>query len=255
MEEQTKIGIIDTLNQAWQSIRGSKAAIWLVAIIMIIIGGLLNLLVYRLFQIDFENPPYWIRYIGIPIITNLIIAPFYAGALMCAIRHIRGEKISPRCGFQYFNYYFSVAIAMTIVAFIASLGVLIVNLPTVSRVLGHSRGWFDILAALFSTFVYTFFLLTIPLITDKNQQPVEAMQQSIQIIKPHWLRVFAILIITYVIVLLFTTPMMLGEIFSNTILLMIGIALLVIALIWIIPWVFLIQATIYHRLVNNYSFR
>lgn len=246
----TELQVIATLNQAWKHIKGAKLAIWLVVICMILISTLLNLLVYSLFGIDEMHTPYWIRFILMPILSNVLVAPFYAGAVMTAIQHIRGEKTVPASGFFYFKYYLPLAIALIIITFIASIGMMIINIPTVAASFGKNISWLEGLAALYSTIIYTFFILTIPLIADKNKQPFKAMRASFNLVKPHWLKVFAIILISYFVILLFTVPLFLGISFMKTLAIIIGGIILIGAAIWLIPWIFMIQGMIYHLLVD-----
>lgn len=245
------IKIIATLNHAFRKIKGCKGAIWSAVLIIVLISILINLITFTLFGIDERNVPYWMRYILVPIITNAIIAPFYAGAVMCAIKHIRGEKISVTCGFQYFKHYIHLAIAMIIIGFIASIGMMIINMPTVVNALSADKGGYELLASLYSVIIYALFILTIPLIADHKKQALSAMQASIRMVLPHLLKIFIIIFISYLLILIISIPIFMSLIYSNPTLLAIGTIILIAASIWFIPWIFTIQGSIYYQLVDK----
>ena len=249
----SSLTIGSVLNEAWSLVKGSKWPIWAIMLGLIAVAALLQIMQFTIFGDDPKHLSYMARYLYFPIITNAIIAPFYAGTIMVAIKRARGEQVSAGSGYQYCNRYLPTATVMVVVAFIASLGIIIINVPTVLQTLEQTRTLFFfalLLALFFSVLVYTFFLLSIPLTVDKKYNPSQAMANSILWVKPYWFKILLLFIIVDFYIIAAAIPMYLGMLFMNTIIMFIGICLFLLALVWLAPFLFLIQGVIYHKLVD-----
>lgn len=246
----TAFTISGTLNEAWSLVKGSKGSIWCVTLVIAIVASCLQLITHYLLGIDTKAGASLSTQILLPIVINLLIAPFYAGALMIAIKRARHETVTVGTGFQYFTHYVNVAITMVIVAFIASIPALVINAPGMMPEPGATKGLLSILGGLLSTLVYTFFLLSVPLVADKNHSPKQALSQSIKLISPHWFKVFALLLISYLFILIIAIPFLIGMLLLHNIVILFGAIILLIGVVWLVPFLFLITGNIYHHLVD-----
>jgi len=244
------ISVTSVFSKAWSLVHGSKGAIWSVAVLILLIAATLEWITNRVIGIDIQHTHYAIRYILLPILTNLFIAPFYAGGVMVAIKRVRGESINIKSGYQYLRQFLALAITMIVVGLISNLLTMVINIPTIAFALGRSLPYFDIAAVLFSLAVYTFFILSIPMIIDKQYTPGQALLASPMLVKQKWLQIFLIFLVTYLCLFVLLIPTFLGLILSNSTLMLIGSVIIIAALIWLLPFVFLLTGVIYHRLVD-----
>lgn len=250
-----KISITGTISESFNSLKGIKGYLWLLIILMIAITALLNFISHDVLKIDVKEPPFYFAYIILPIITNIIIAPFYAGAIMICVSHLRQETIKIKTGFSYFNLYFQLGLAMAIIGFLGSLFIIILNIPALANILGQHKIWLDFVGGIYSLFIYTFFILTIPLIADKKYRPLHAMKESCKRISSHWIKILIIIVLTYLIMLLCTIPLLVGVLLGHFYIVILGGVLLAILLIWVLPFLFMIQGMIYYKLDENQQVR
>ena len=247
---EPEITVTSVFSKAWSLVHGSKGAIWSVAILIILIAGTLEWLFNRIIGINLQNAHYFIRYLMLPIITNIAIASFYAGSIMVAIKRTRNESVDRKTGFQYFHQFVPIAITLVIVGLIGNLFTMIVNIPAIAHALGSFLPYLDLISVLFSLIVYTLFLLSVPMITDKQYTTGQALAASPMLVGPHWFRIFLIFILAYLCIFIVTIPTFIGLIFNSSIMTMIGGVIAIVAMIWLMPFLFLLVAEIYHRLVD-----
>jgi hypothetical protein len=240
-----------TLSTTWDLIKGIKGRTWLVLAGLILISLLLNTLVGVVLGVKPENQPFWATYLLLPLITNALIAPFYAGALMIAIKHIRGEATTFTEGYHYFRLYLPLAITMVLVAFISSLLVIIVNIPMLQQALGKIQPVVEVVAGVISLVVYCLLLLSMPLVSDRKLPPLKAIALSFQKVKPHLPQVFILLIISYLLLIASILPMVLGIALAHSAVVILGFVLFIVAVVWVMPFIFLLQGMIYNKLVDQ----
>lgn len=242
-----KLGSI--LEEAWNLVRGSKLPLLLVSLVMFVIAALFQFVVYKMLGVDSKNPPYLLRFILMPIFTNILIAPFYAGAVITAIKHGRQELIGFASGFKYFKQWGPLGVAMVMIGIIASIVVWIINLPSITNLLSFTKPFVEITAGLVSTIIYSLFLLTMPLIVDKNLGVMDAFKTSVNNTKAHWPKIFVLFILIYLFLFACVLPMMLGMFLGNIFAIGLGLVIFAVAMVWLLPYTFLILGVIYRRLV------
>ncbi len=250
-QSASNMTIRSIFSKAWSLVHGSKAAIWNIAILIMLVSITLEWIVNRILGFNSQHTHYFTRYIMLPILTNLLIAPFYAGSVMVAIQRARGELVNVKSGYQFFHRYIPIAITMVIVGFISNLIVMIINIPALASTLGRSLPFFDIISVLFSVLIYTFFILSIPMVIDKQYTPGQALSASVILVKPHWFRVFVIFILTYLCLSIATILLFLGPTLKSSIIMIIGAVIFIAAMIWLLPFLFLLIGVIYHRLLDR----
>ena len=172
MNSKPSLAIGDTLSKTWDLLSGAKWPIWTVTLVMIVVAIGVSLVIQQLFGMSAKNESFLLRFIVLPIVSNAIIAPFYAGAVMVGVKRARGEAVTASSGWQYFGQYAPIAITIVVVSFIASLLVIILNAPGIAPSAEGQKALFETVASLFSTLVYTFFILAVPLVADKKLSPI-----------------------------------------------------------------------------------
>jgi hypothetical protein len=178
-----------------------------------------------------------------------VIAPFFGGAVMTAILCARGESVQAKTGFRYLNRSVAVIITLFLIALFANIITYIVHLPSIMTMLGSHIGWLHILAAIIAVLVYVFCFISVPLAIDKNKSPGAALLTSFHIIKHCWLKVLVLLIIIYIFFIIALIPLYIGAMIHPYAKLL-GAVITTIALIWLTPFILLIQGVLYHKLVD-----
>ncbi len=243
-----KIGLI--LGDAWDKLKGSKFAIWLVILATILAVIIVDSIVIMVTGQSWKNQPFWLAHIVMPIVNALFLGPFIAGPIMIGARRARDERVEKLAGFKYFNHFIPLAIALIITSIISNLGFIIVNLPAVSSHVGHYKYILEFVAAIYSLVISALFLATLPLIADKSTAPLEAITQSINLTKPHLFKIVLLYIICYVFLVIAFIPMIVGILLQHAIVTVICMIVTVIICVWLLPYFFMIIGNIYHRLVD-----
>lgn len=247
--QKRTFAIWETIGQAWDLVSGSKWPIWAIAILIGVVSFIVQVLITYIFQIDPQDPPALYRYLIMPCINNIIIAPFFAGAVMVGIRRARGESVTARAGYQYFRKTIPVMITLFIIALLGNIITYIVHLDSIVTAVGAYSNWLNFIAGAISVLVYVFLLLAVPLVVDKNLAPLTALKMSFTIIKHCWFKVLILLIIIYLFFLIAMIPFFVGSLIHPYARIL-GIVILIAALIWLIPLLFCIQGVLYHKLVD-----
>lgn len=247
--EKRTFSIGTVLNESWALVQGSKWPIWAIAILIGLASLIIQLIITGIFRLDPEEPPVIYHYLIMPIINNAVIAPFFAGSLMVAIKRARGEAVDARSGFRYFGKTWPVVLTLIMIAFTANLLNYIVHLPSLVIALDLHTGWLNLIAAIVSALIYVFFVLSVPLVVDKNHTPWGSLRASYHIIKHCWLKVLILLVVVYVFFIIAMIPLYVGSMIHPYVKLL-GVLILIAALIWLLPFMFLVQGVLYHKLVD-----
>lgn len=253
MSDHRTIHITRVLEEAWQHTLKKLWPILLISVTMLAATVAFQWILEYLFGLDNEFAPYYLIYLVLPILTNALIAPFYAGAVMTGVRQVRHESVTWQSGFHYFNRWGQLALAMAVIGFIASLGILLINAPFMLHLTGYGWGkvFSEFCAGLFSTLVYALFIKVIPLIAEENRGLMDACRDSLSRTVPHIWRIFALFLCIYVILLLITLPSMLGSLLANPIITLLGLVFIAAAMIWFLPFTFLTLGIVYRNLSDR----
>lgn len=246
--------VMNVLDEAWNLLKGSKWKIWLGLLGIVILLMFLNFIIAKAlgYNLDtMQNMPLWATYGLFPLLTNILIAPIYAGCIMVGIKRARNESLTSTAAYKYFHMYIPLAITMVLVNLIPTVIALLLNIAITKMNLGVNRSIAEIIIVLVSVTVYSFLLLSMPLVADRHFSPLTAIKTSIQKISPHWPKVFLLLLIGYVFLFVSAIPMSLGRQLENSMIILVGSILFVIAVVWLIPFLFMIQSMIYHHLVDK----
>ena len=246
-----KIPIIKTLKTAWHELAGTKMPIWSIAVLFILLTATVEWIANAFIQFDSPHSHYWIHHILAPIIIDFSVGVFYGGGIMVAIHHKRKTKVDIKTGYQYLHRFWPAATAMMIIGFLSSLPTLFINIPIIAQRLGTRLPYLDLASILFSFIIDAIFILSIPLIMDKNESAKAALVHSFKITKPHVISIFLLLFLSYCGLFLSALPILIGTSFNHPLILTFGIVFFVAAMIWLLPFLFIVTGEIYYRLVDD----
>lgn len=247
---KAKFSILGVLRDAWHFVDGSKLPIWAIAIFIGVVAFFLQWLIMALFSIDPQNPSPLYRYLLVPVINNVVIAPFFGGAVMVAVFRARGEPASGIVGYHYFSKTLPLMLLMLIIAVAANLITYLAHLPSLSTLLGDHVGFINILGAIISILVYVFSFLSVPLLLDKKLSPLQALLTSCRIIASCWLKTLVLIIIVYACFIIAMIPLYIAAMIHPYVKI-VGAIIVIILLFWLIPFLFLVQGVVYHRLIDT----
>jgi len=242
--------IPQVLGDAWHLVRGNKWPIWAVALVVLIVPMIIQLLALQpLFRLA---PSLLIIYqfLLLPLIKYIVVAPFFGGAVMTAILCARHEAVQASTGYRYLNKSWALIVTLFIIALLSNVLSCIVHLPWVMT-LHFNTAWLGIPVALIELLVYVFLFISVPLVIDKNKTPWNGLVTSCRIMQHYWFKTFIILIL--IVFILFTIamiPLSIGMMMHSPYIKLLGAAITIIALIWLVPFSFLVQGMLYHKIVD-----
>jgi len=245
----SKLSIGCVFKSAWQKLHGSKASIWSIAIVTLLIILTIAYL-SNLITTTSQLMHYVLSFVFFPVVLYLLIGPFYGSSFMIAIKRFRNEAVDIKTGYQYLQHYTKTAVTMMIIGIISNIISMILNIPWIEQALGRSLPYFDLLGGLFSLLIYSLFILSVPLVIDKNYNVGQALKASFNSVKPQVIRVFLIFLLAYLLLFIIYIPAIIGLILHNGLVILLGGLFFIIVLAWFLPFLFLLGGTIYHRLVD-----
>ncbi len=245
--------VIGNLWQAWRLIKGSKISFWTVSLAWIAMAAIVVLIGWR---ISLLLPPKFMAHpltlVSSSWIIIMLTAPLFAGMSMVAIKRVRGETVSAKTGFQYFRQWPSLALGFLIISIICALVIFLFNtlldqviLPMLSPAL--LQNWLPgmlltFLGTIIFNVTYALLIFIIPLIADRQLPAFSALLHSVRIALRHWLKLFVLLIIFYLLNLI---TLSLCEIPF------VGLICYIVINIWLIPFIFLSMGIAYHQLIDR----
>jgi hypothetical protein len=240
--------ITSIFKQAGEHLSSSKGPLWAIIIPM----SLLTLLLRWVFLWVAPEPLFvkqlW-EYVG-PALQAALLSPFLLGALMVAVRRMRGDSINWKTGFSYFRYSGRVICLMMLVGLILGLplyvSVLLTDGGSVPFILVAS-----LVAIIISVVMYAFLLFSIPLLVDRQLTVTQAFAHSVSIVKPHALKVIAVFILNDFCLLAALLPFIISWIFNNYAVMFFGLLVTALVFIWMVPYVLLVLGGLYNRLVTH----
>lgn len=238
----------DITTPAWELVSGVKLSVWAVAISMILLSALIQWVMTHEWMLDVKQPMLGIRFLLLPIITNVIIAPFYAGAVMVAVKRARGDSVDFKTGYQYFHRAVALMATAAITSGITTLLMLAANVTRLSPWAGAITIWCEIAAAILSLMVYVFCVLAVPFVADRGLSPIKALLESARRISHCWVRVFILFLYAYLLLLVCMLPVFVGAVVAHPLVVWLGIIVCMIAMVWILPYLLLLQGVLYKQL-------
>ncbi len=248
-EDKTPHSIGEILSDAWTEVPGSKWPVWITFLVLIILSFVTQVIVEILLGINPKYPPDYYQYLVLPIAIAVVVAPLYAGATMVGIKRARGEKVQTKTGFQCIRHTGPLMLVTLIIAFGANVLIYILHINQVIQLIPNHLTLAAFVGQTGWIIVYILTLLAIPLVIDKGNDPWTAIQQSIRIIGKNLIRVGVVILLVYLLNLAAFVPLYLGSML-HPYAKFFGLVIMVGAMIWLVPYMFLIIGVIYRELAE-----
>jgi len=199
----------EVLDESWKLIKGIKASFWGAAIVVGLIFLAVEVIVGMLLVAVMGDQPSQIVSAVVNGLVGALLAPFTMGIYMMFVRRALGQPASFATVFSYFSKYGTAVVAGLLVAVFTYLGLALLIIPGIYLAVSYQ--------------------LTFQLVADQNLSPSEAMRTSRKAIGHKWWRVFGL----GLVVALLTG----GSAF-----------MLLIPLIWTVPWMMMTTGVLYRRI-------
>jgi uncharacterized membrane protein len=192
--------IMDVIKEAWEKTYGVKATLlgaflvyWLVALPITLGFDFVFATI-----MGFPGSDSIVVIILISLIQQSILAailfPFIAGIMMVGVRRSVDLPVSLSMVFSYLVYAIPVAIAAILMTILMTIGFLLLIIP--------------------GLYLSVAYLLTIPLIVEKNLGSWQAMEASRKAITHHWFKVFFTYFVMSIIMMISAIPLGIGLIWT-----------------------------------------
>ncbi len=259
--------VFETLNEAWDLTKGCKWAIIGPMLSILGAGIILGLILgigIALTKASGKIPaPTGMEQLNsiaqFILIAGMLILGIYSIGLICgllkiSIERARGNPVSASMGFKYFSRLIPVLLTVIVVLILTELpqiimlikelfsGVKITNIHQILPV--------EIIQIIYGLIVGAFLYLSLLLAVDNTNSPFTVVKRSFKATRHHWLTIIGIELMVFLIIFVAYIPMQLGIFLQNQIVHIIGGIFLSVALIWILPFVFLVRGVVYHKLID-----
>lgn len=264
IKTNNKLSIKTHLKNCWDLVNGSKWPIWapvLVSVVMSFVISLVVALIVGLLGIPGLQGGftvgYSISYIVMAFILQIIIffaiGSLIAGAQMVALKRYRGENINAGMGFGYWSLWLK--IGLTFVLFMLGYGLLNVVFGFIILLASYAGSWLSLIFELISiaaTIVYyALFFFSILFVVDKKQEPVEALKNSYDLVKPQLLdvsKIFALVFVGFIVIMI---PWFFLSLSGIKLLSFLGFLISAGIAVWGLPYFHLLISGAYHKLTKK----
>jgi hypothetical protein len=142
------------------------------------------------------------------VVTQGISFVIMLGVVMLAVRRAGGLPVTIGHAFSYFDRWMPAIIAGVLTGLLTSIGILLLILPGIYLAIAYG--------------------MTVPLIGDRKMGPWEAMETSRKAVSNKWFKCFGTALVAGIITLVS--------------------GILIIPLIWTVPWLMMVSAVCYRRI-------
>ncbi|WP_444906959.1 hypothetical protein ACJJIQ_19000 [Microbulbifer sp. ANSA003] len=188
----------ETLSEAWQRTSGNKGTVWVgallyfVAIIAITIVATLITGGTAAFSPD-SNPGPFAEALS-QLIVTFAGAPLAVGMTMIGIKIARDEQTSGTEVFAHFDKIVPLGFATIVMYLLIGVGLILLIIPGIYLMIAY--------------------LMTMPLIADRNLSPWEALETSRKAITKNWFAFLGFAIVMILIFLAGSIPLLIGLIWA-----------------------------------------
>jgi len=245
-----KLTVFGTISEAWKLTHGTKWAICL-PILFVVLPAYLAIIFMAVsfFLGKFSSTTGGIfLVIGIGLIY--LIIGCVTGALKVSIERARGNSVSATSGFHSFSRVIPIVLTLLLVGIILLPGNLFHYIPGLNTQTMSAKITVFILQTAYGLIVGPLVYMSFPLIVDKINSPFSALSRSFKAAWPHWFKLIGIFVIAEIVSLLLWAPFMLGMNLKMQGLAFAGLGVMFLAIVWAMPFLFLIQGVIYHKLFD-----
>lgn len=237
--------VLGTLSEAQRLTKGSMWAILAPLFAFIVVSGALTCVFGLIFDAmnitDISPRSTWaIAYSLASLFLFLVACVFVcavSGVLKVAIRRVRTHHIVPaNVGFHAFSRFVPVAITAFFISFLLIVPVIFIALHI-------------FIFVLYVFIIGVFFSLSLPLAVDKTNFPLAAMIYSAKTTSRYFLKISSIFLILLGIFFIAYLPLDIGLVFHSKIISIIGGGILFLAMLWFLPFKYLVLSVMYHKLI------
>ena len=206
IEGNYDFSIIDVLLEAWQKTDGIKSTFFFAVLVYIVIvvgiGLIFSMADHAILEAGMREgmSSSMIEIIGsimafLQYIFKFIVSlPILVGITMIGVYRSVDMPVRFSIAFDYFEYTIPIVIAAILTSVLVALGLVLLIIPGIYLIIAY--------------------LLTQPLIVEKNLGAWEAMEASRKAINHHWFKVFFTYLIMVIIYLLSILPLGIGLIWT-----------------------------------------
>ncbi len=185
--------IMDVFKEAWQKTSGIKGTILGVMLVFMVVVFTINLATIFVVSSLSLQENIMVAIID-QLIFMLVVYPFMAGIAMLGVRRAVDLPVSFTMAFGYFGYTISLVIAGILITIFTTIGFVLLIIP--------------------GLYLSVAYVLTVPLIVEKNLGPWRALESSRKAITHHWFKVFFTYFIMGIIVIISSIPLGIGLIWT-----------------------------------------
>ncbi|MCP4471584.1 MAG: hypothetical protein GY815_13035 [Gammaproteobacteria bacterium] len=208
-----EVNMLETLGDAWRGLKGFKLKCLIASLIWFVAYVVVSMVSYPVTRgIMLMGADAMSASIISVIVQSAVVAavmPMWVGICIMGIRHSQGKSVSSGCIFEYFHRIPGAILWYFLMSFLIMLGYLLLIVP-----------------GIYLSFAYMF---SLTLMIEKNMSAWQALEVSRKAVTRIWFRATGFLLLIALLVIL-------------------GTIVLVIPLIWILPWVTLAFAMLYFKL-------
>jgi len=234
------LAIFDTLREAWRLMKGSK-----LAILVPLLVPMIFFLVPTMINVIFTSSSITTIFTAFCYVVGMFLfLGIIAGIIKISIERARGNAVSISMGFRSFSRMIPLLLTVILFGVLSQLPSLIMLMLKIEPTAIVAP-----LILIYVLLVTTFLYLSMLLAVDKTNNPFTAISRSFNVIRPHWLKVLGIIVITEVIGFMIGMLIGFAEGFFN-VPEIVGNVLMCIAIIWYVPFMLLVQGLVYHKLID-----
>jgi hypothetical protein len=248
--------VIATLRETWDLVDGAKWALWapLLALFIVYFLGAMTIGL-AIDTVSYDNKLSLIIHILVATLATMGLLYLFMG-LLCgvtktAIERARGNAQFSEMGFKSFSR----VLPTTLTGLLLLVFLVPQNLIPLIPGLHPHHNLFTVLIVLVLQMTYgilvgPFLILPVPLAVDKTNSPVKAIMLGIKTAWPYWSKIVGIFLVIYAAFLILMIPLGLGMHFHIPGAFPLSTILLVVFYVWVMPFMFLLQGVIYHKLID-----
>lgn len=252
------ITVFGVLGEAWRLTTGVKWAIWAPFLVMMLIYSIAALLAgvgVAAFHTDVKS----LNGVGAAVLTIGVIVGFsflyllfgcMCGVLKVSIERGRGREVTGKTGFHSFSRVVPMVLTIIVAFIILAPQMLFQFIPGLNVETTEAIIIVTLLETVYGLFVGSLLYMSFPLIVDKVNSPLTAIGRSIKTCFPHWFKLIGIYIMVELISMATMAPFLLGSALKSDAGALLGAFFMFVAFIWILPFMFLVQGVIYHKLMD-----
>jgi hypothetical protein len=250
----TVFGII---GEAWRLTKGAKWALLAPLICMIVVElvGLAVILGAMVFVHGMQTKPST----GVIVLCGLafsfaiiyVFTGLLAGVVKTAIERGRGKTVSGTSGFHSFSRVAPVMLTFLLFMLCLAPQFLLRLIPGLNGTETTTLVIVFILQTIYGIVVTPLLYLCVPLAVDKTDSAFTAIADSVKVSLPHWLKLIGIfLVMELLMITAWFIPMGISVFAHNHFISILAIIFLLVTYVWIIPFMFVVQGVLYHKLID-----